>query len=72
MNAICPGCEKEMIPNVQWFYGPLGCHLECKELTIKKMGERNARDLEQFRINARLEKDGIVRGHHLFEQLGGK
>lgn len=72
MENTCPGCGEVMIPHVQWFYGPLGCHLECKDLTIKKMGERNARDLEQFRVNARLAQDGIVPGHHLFGQLGGK
>jgi len=36
------------------------------------MGERNADDLIQFRINKRLAMDGITPGHHLFEKLGGK
>lgn len=69
---ICPGCDLPMIDGKQWFYGPLGCHLECKEATIKKMGESNAYDLERLRINERLARDGIIPGHRLFEQLGGK
>ena len=72
MSRECPGCNQPMIDGKQWFYGPLGCHVECKELTIQKMGADNARDLEQFRVNARLAQDGIVPGHRLFEQLGGK
>lgn len=68
----CPGCNKPMISGQQSFFGPLQCHWDCQETTIAKMGQRNADDLVQFRINARLKQDGIVPGHHLFEQLGGK
>lgn len=66
MPRNCPGCNEPMIDGKQWFYGPLGCHVECKETTIKAMGENNAYELE------RLARDGIVPGHHLFEKLGGK
>lgn len=71
MHRECPGCNKPMIDGKQWFYGPLGCHLECKDLTIEKMGVNNAREFERLRINERLARDGIVPGHHLFEKLGG-
>ena len=71
MPRECPGCNQPMIDGKQWFYGPLGCHLECKEATIKAMGEHNAYDLERLRINERLARDDIVPGHHLFEKLGG-
>jgi len=67
----CPGCEKPMVDG-QIFNGLLKCHWDCTEATREKMGERNADDLIQLRINARLAEDGVVPGHRLFAQLGGK
>lgn len=67
----CPGCEQEMKEG-QVFNGLLKCHWDCTDLTREKMGDRNADDLIQFRVNARLAQDGITRGHRLFEKLGGK
>lgn len=68
--ANCPGCNLPMI-NGQIFNGLLKCHWDCQDVVREKMGERNAQDLINFRINARLAQDGIVPGHHLFKQLGG-
>lgn len=66
----CPGCNQPMI-NGQTFNGLLQCHWDCSDATREKMGDRNADDLINLRINRRLAQDGIVPGHHLFEQLGG-
>ena len=67
----CPGCGKEMIDG-QVFNGLLKCHWDCTDATRAKMGDRNADDLTQYRINARLAQDGIYPGHRLFTTLGGK
>lgn len=66
----CPGCNQPMIDG-QTFNGLLKCHWDCTEATRAKMGNRNADDLINLRINRRLAQDGIVPGHHLFKQLGG-
>jgi hypothetical protein len=60
-----------MISGQQSFYGPLQCHWDCQEATRAKMGEENAQDLINLRVNRRLAQDGIVPGHHLFVALGG-
>lgn len=70
-HRICPGCNEPMISGKQSFFGPLQCHWDCQDATREKMGEHNAQDLINFRINARLAQDGIYPGHHLFKQLGG-
>lgn len=70
---ICPGCNKEMIydgKNV--FNGLLKCHWDCSDVVRQKMGDQNADDLIQYRINERLLQDGIDRNHRLFNTLGGK
>jgi hypothetical protein len=67
----CPGCEQPMIDG-QTFNGLLQCHWDCTDATRAKMGNRNADDLIQLRINARLARDGVNSTHRLFEQLGGK
>lgn len=67
----CPGCDKPMIDG-QIFNGLLKCHWDCQDIVRSKMGERNTNDLIQYRINERLARDGITKGHHLFETLGGK
>ncbi|WP_278939169.1 hypothetical protein [Pseudomonas helleri] len=67
----CPGCNKPMIDG-QVFNGLLKCHWDCQEVVREKMGERNADDLIQLRINARLLQEGIDHNHRLFSQLGGK
>jgi hypothetical protein len=67
----CPGCELPMIDG-QAFNGLLKCHWDCQDKVREKMGNKNADDLIQFRINMRLAMDGITPDHHLFEKLGGK
>lgn len=67
----CPGCNLPMIDG-QWFNGLLQCHWDCQDVVRKNMGEKNADDLIQLRINARLAQDGITKEHHLFYKLGGK
>lgn len=67
----CPGCNQPMVDG-QTFNGLLKCHWDCSSATREKMGNRNADDLVQFRINKRLAQDGIEPGHRLFETLGGK
>ena len=67
----CPGCNKPMIDG-QVFNGLLKCHWDCQDVVRKNMGDRNADDLIQYRINARLAQDGITPDHHLFEKLGGR
>lgn len=69
--ANCPGCNKPMIDG-QVFNGLLKCHWDCQEVVRADMGDQNADDLIQFRINKRLALDGVHPGHHLFEKLGGK
>jgi hypothetical protein len=56
----------------QIFNGLLKCHWDCQDKVRSQMGDRNADDLIQFRINKRLAMDGITPEHHLFEKLGGK
>lgn len=51
----------------QIFNGLLKCHWDCQDKVRAQMGERNADDLIQFRINKRLAMDGITPEHHLFE-----
>lgn len=67
----CPGCDKPMIDG-QAFNGLLQCHWDCQDVVRKNMGEKNADDLIQLRINNRLFKDGITPAHPAFERLGGK
>lgn len=67
----CPGCNKPMIDG-QVFNGLLKCHWDCQDAVREKMGDRNADDLIQLRINARLATEGVHPGHRLFETLGGK
>ncbi len=67
----CPGCNLPMIDG-QVFNGLLKCHWDCQDKVRNSMGEQNANDLIQFRINSRLAADGVIPGHRLFEKLGGK
>lgn len=67
----CPGCNKPMIDG-QAFNGLLQCHWDCQDVVRKKMGDKNADDLIQLRINNRLFKDGITPANPMFEKLGGK
>lgn len=69
--ADCPGCNKPMIDG-QVFHGLLKCHWDCQEVVRSNMGDQNADDLIQFRINKRLAMDGVTPDHPLFEKLGGK
>ena len=68
---ICPGCNLPMIEG-QVFNGLLRCHWDCQDIVREQMGEENADDLIQFRINKRLALDGVGPTHPLFHQLGGK
>jgi hypothetical protein len=56
----------------QVFDGLLKCHWDCQDTVRANMGEQNADDLIQFRINKRLEMEGITPTHRLFTTLGGK
>lgn len=67
----CPGCELPMIDG-QVFNGLLKCHWDCQEVVRKKMGEENANDLIQSRINQRLRMEGLDENHRLWTTLGGK
>lgn len=67
----CPGCKLPML-NGQQFNGLLQCHWDCQDKVRAAMGDQNADDLIQSRINKRLAVDGITPGHRLFETLGGK
>jgi hypothetical protein len=58
--------------NGQTFNGLLKCHWDCQDVVREKMGEQNASDLIQYRINARLAQDGITPDHYLFARLGGR
>ncbi|QNO00336.1 hypothetical protein QGX21_gp081 [Pseudomonas phage phiPsa315] len=66
----CPGCNKPMIDG-QVFNGLLKCHWDCQDVVREKMGERNANDLIQYRIDARLRLEGLDESHHLWKKLGG-
>lgn len=70
-HKLCQDCNKPMI-NGQVFNGLLRCHWDCQDIVRSKMGEENADDLIQFRINKRLSLDGVDPTHPLFHQLGGK
>lgn len=67
----CPGCGLPMIDG-QVFNGLLKCHWDCQDTVRANMGDQNADDLIQFRINKRLAMDGVTPSHPLFEKLGGK
>lgn len=67
----CPGCNQPMIDG-QIFNGLLKCHWDCQDKVREAMGEENADDLIQFRINKRLAMARITPDHRLFEKLGGK
>lgn len=71
MNKICPGCNKEMVDG-QALNGLLKCHWDCSDAVRESMGDRNANDLMQYRINERLRSEGLYPGHQLWEKLGGK
>lgn len=66
----CPGCNLPMIDG-QWFNGLLQCHWDCQDVVRKNMGEKNADDLIQSRINQRLRLEGLDENHRLWKQLGG-
>ena len=68
---ICLGCNLPLIDG-QVMNGLLKCHWDCQEATRKALGEENADKIVQGNINLRLAQDGITKGHHLFERLGGK
>jgi hypothetical protein len=51
--------------------GLLKCHWDCQDIVRKNMGEQNADDLIQLRINKRLEMEGLSRDHHLWKVCGG-
>lgn len=70
-ELMCPDCKKPMIDG-QVFNGLLKCHWDCQEKVREDVGERNADDLIQLRINKRLAMDGITCDHPLFAKLGGK
>jgi hypothetical protein len=55
----------------QWFNGLLQCHWDCQDVVREKMGEQNASDLVQLRINERLRQEGLYPGHRLWQTLGG-
>lgn len=67
----CPGCNNPMLEG-QSFNGLLKCHWDCQDIVREQMGQDNADDLIQFRVNARLKKEGIDEYNPLFERLGGK
>lgn len=67
----CPGCNLPMIDG-QVFNGLLKCHWDCQDIVRAQMGDKNADDLIQYRINARLANEGVMPDHRLFERLGGK
>jgi hypothetical protein len=69
--ANCPGCNLPMIDG-QVFNGLLKCHWDCQDKVRENMGDQNADDLIQFRINKRLAMDGVTPDHPLFAKLGGK
>lgn len=68
---ICLGCNLPLIDG-QALNGLLKCHWDCQEATRKILGEQDAEAIIQSNINLRLAQDGITKGHHLFEKLGGK
>lgn len=67
----CPGCNLPMI-NGQVFNGLLKCHWDCQDVVREKMGDQNADDLIQLRINERLRQEGLYPGHRLWQALGGR
>lgn len=70
MSRICPGCNKPMVEG-QAFNGLLKCHWDCTEATKEALGHETAEEVERSAINARLASDGIFKGHHMYEKLGG-
>lgn len=67
----CPGCKEPMINNEQVFNGLLQCHWDCSDVVRAQMGEQNADDLIQLRIDNRLRMEGLDSNHHLWKVLGG-
>lgn len=66
----CPGCNKPM-KDGQAMNGLLKCHWDCSDKVRQAMGEQNASDLIRSRVDARLRKEGLFPGHHLYEKLMG-
>lgn len=71
MMSNCPGCNLPMVDG-QAFNGLLKCHWDCQDVVRKNMGEQNADDLIQLRINERLRMEGLDPQHRLWKTLGGK
>jgi len=49
----------------------LKCHWDCTDAVREKMGDQNANDLMQLRINERLRQEGLYPGHRLWQVCGG-
>lgn len=67
---ICLGCDQPT-KDGQQLNGLLMCHWDCTETTREKMGQAEADEFIQKRINMRLIQDGLSPAHPLWKTLGG-
>lgn len=66
--ALCPGCNLEMIDG-QTFNGLLKCHWDCQDVVRAKIGDDVADRMVKLASEVALARQGITRGHPLFERL---
>lgn len=67
---ICIGCGEKMVDG-QALNSLLKCHWDCTESTREKLGQQEADEIIQKRIDMRLLKDGLSPAHPLWKKLGG-
>lgn len=65
---LCPGCNLEM-KDGQVFNGLLKCHWDCQDAVRAKIGDDMADRMVALASEVALARQGIVRGHPLFEKL---
>lgn len=67
---ICIGCGEKMVDG-QALNGLLKCHWDCTDSTREKLGQQEADEIIQKRIDMRLIQDGLSPAHPLWKKLGG-
>lgn len=67
---ICIGCGEETKTG-QALNGLLKCHWDCTDVVRSVMGQQEADDMIQQRVDKRLRMEGLDPTHRLWKTLGG-